>query len=240
MTAHKRLTIGLFGFGVVGEGLYKVLQQTSSLNATIKKIGIKDGNKKRSAPSELFTTDKDEILNNDTINVIVEVINESEPAFQIVSKALMNGKAVVSASKKMIAEHLPELLRLQRDTDMPFLYESSACASIPVIRNLEEYYDNDLLHSLRAVVNGSTNYILTKMFEEKLDFKQALLLAQQLGFAESDPKLDVEGIDAVNKWTLLLTHAYGIVANPKRIVFNGIQNIQAGDATVAAEKHYEI
>src|SRR5450432_2258571 len=240
MTAHRRLTIGLFGFGVVGEGLYKVLHQTSSLNATIKKICIKNGKKKRNAPSELFTTDKDELLNDETINVIVEVINESEPAFQIVSKALMNGKAVVSASKKMIAEHLPELLQLQRDTDMPFLCESSACASIPVIRNLEEYYDNDLLHSLRAIVNGSTNFILTKMFEEKLDFKQALLLAQQLGFAESDPSLDVEGIDAVNKWSLLLTHAYGIVANPKKIVFNGIQNIQAGDATVAAEKHYEI
>jgi homoserine dehydrogenase len=107
MTAHKRLTIGLFGFGVVGEGLYKVLQQTSSLNATIKKICIKDGKKKRNAPSELFTTDKDELLDDETINVIVEVINESEPAFQIVSKALINGKAVVSASKKMIAEHLP-------------------------------------------------------------------------------------------------------------------------------------
>ena len=93
---------------------------------------------------------------------------------------------------------------------------------------------------MRAIVNGSTNFILTKMFEEKLDFKQALLMAQQLGFAESDPSLDVEGIDAVNKWTLLLAHAYGIIADPKNIVFNGIQNIQAGDATVAAEKHYEI
>src|SRR5450432_2836812 len=240
MTAHKRLTIGLFGFGVVGEGLYKVLHQTSSLNATIKKICIKNGKKKRNAPSELFTTDKDELLNDETINVIVEVINESEPAFQIVSKALMNGKAVVSASKKMIAEHLPELLQLQRDTDMPFLYESSACASIPVIRNLEEYYDNDLLHSLRAVVNGSTNYILTKMFEEKLNFKTALLQAQQLGFAEADPTLDVDGWDAVNKWVILLCHAYGIVTHPDEIVFSGIQNIDAGDANVGREKNYEI
>lgn len=132
------------------------------------------------------------------------------------------------------------MLELQKETDRSILYEAAACASIPVIRNLEEYYDNDLLHSLRAIVNGSTNFILTKMFEEKLDFKQALLLAQQLGFAESDPSLDVEGIDAVNKWALLLAHAYGIVADPKKIVFNGIQNIQAGDATVAAEKHYEI
>jgi len=240
MEAHKKLTIGLFGFGVVGEGLYRILQQTPSLKANIKKVCIKHPGKKRNAPEDLFTTNKDELLNDPEINVIVEVINETEPAFEIVTTALKQGKDVVSASKKMLAEHLAALLDLQKQTDRSILYEAAACASIPVIRNLEEYYDNDLLHSLRAIVNGSTNFILTKMFEEKLDFKQALLLAQQLGFAESDPSLDVEGIDAVNKWALLLVHAYGIVADPKKIVFNGIQNIQAGDATVAAEKHYEI
>jgi homoserine dehydrogenase len=240
MEAHKQLTIGLFGFGVVGEGLYKVLQQTPSLKASIKKVCIKHPGKKRSAPDELFTTDKNILLNDPEINVIVEVINESEPAFDIVSTALRNGKDVVSASKKMIAEHLPELLGLQKQTDRSFLYEAAACASIPVIRNLEEYYDNDLLHSIKAIVNGSTNFILTKMFEEKLDFQQALLLAQQLGFAESDPSLDVEGWDAVNKWTFLLTHAYGIVEQPDNIVFNGIQNIQGSDAAVAAEKHFDI
>ncbi|HZE83369.1 MAG TPA: homoserine dehydrogenase, partial [Puia sp.] len=122
----------------------------------------------------------------------------------------------------------------------PFLYEASCCASMPIIRNLEEYYDNDLLHSIKAIVNGSTNFILTKMFEEKLDFQQALLLAQQLGFAESDPSLDVEGFDAANKWTFLLTHAYGIVEETGNLVFNGIQHIQPGDAVVAREKHYDI
>jgi homoserine dehydrogenase len=240
MTAHRRLTIGLFGFGVVGEGLYKVLHQTSSLNATIKKICIKDANKKRNAPEELFTTDRDELLDDETINVIVEVINESEAAFEIVSKALKNGKAVVSASKKMIAEHLAQLLQLQQETGQPFLYESSACASIPVIRNLEEYYDNDLLHSLRAIVNGSTNYILTKMFENKLDFKTALLQAQQLGFAEANPILDVDGWDAVHKWVILLCHAYGIIATTDNILFTGIQNINENDANVGREKNYEI
>jgi homoserine dehydrogenase len=240
MEAHKQLTIGLFGFGVVGEGLYKVLQQTPSLKARIKRVCIKNPEKKRNAPPELFTTDKNALLNDPEINVIVEVINESGPAFEIVSTALKNGKEVVSASKKMIAEHLPELLGLQKKTERSFLYEAAACASIPVIRNLEEYYDNDLLHSIKAIVNGSTNFILTKMFEEKLDFRQALLLAQQLGFAESDPSLDVEGYDAVNKWAFLLTHAYGIVEHPDRLVFNGIQNIQSGDAIVAAEKHLDI
>jgi homoserine dehydrogenase len=240
MEAHKQLTIGLFGFGVVGEGLYKVLQQTPSLKATIKKVCIKNPGKKREAPAELFTTDKDVLLNNPEINVIVEVINESEPAFEIVSTALKNGKDVVSASKKMIAEHLPEILGLQQKTGRSVLYEAAACASIPVIRNLEEYYDNDLLHSIKAIVNGSTNFILTKMFEDKLGYQQAVLLAQQLGFAETDPSLDVEGYDAANKWTFLLTHAYGIVETTDNIVFNGIQNIQGSDATVAAEKHFDI
>jgi homoserine dehydrogenase len=240
MDAHKQLVIGMFGFGVVGEGLYKVLHQTPSLKASIKKICIKNPGKPRNAPAELFTTDKDELLNDQDINVIVEVIDDANAAFVIVSTALKNNKSVVSASKKMIAENLPEILQLQQDTGESFLCEAAACASIPVIRNLEEYYDNDLLHSIKAIVNGSTNFILTRMFEDKLDFKAALMLAQQLGFAESNPKLDVEGYDAVNKWTFLLTHAYGIVEHPNNIVFTGIQNIQAGDATVATEKHFEI
>mgnify|MGYP003513240698 FL=1 len=240
MNVHQQLNIGLFGFGVVGEGLYKVLEQTPSLQATIKRVCIKNPDKKRNAPATLFTTDRFELLNDPEINVIVEVINESEPAFEIVSTALKNGKAVVSASKKMIAEHLPEILAMQQQYGQPFLCESAACASIPVIRNLEEYYDNDLLHSIRAIVNGSTNFILTKMFEDKLDFKQALILAQQLGFAEADPSLDVDGWDALNKWTFLLTHAYGIVEKPENIVFNGIQSIKLSDAVVARERNYEI
>ncbi|OYW17078.1 MAG: homoserine dehydrogenase, partial [Sphingobacteriales bacterium 12-47-4] len=240
MESHKQLTIGLFGFGVVGEGLYRVLQQTPSLKARIKKICIKDASKKRIAPAELFTTDKDELLFDPEINVIVEVINETEPAFHIVTTALKNGKEVVSASKKMLAEHYPELLALQKSTGLSLLYEAAACASIPVIRNLEEYYDNDLLHGIKAIVNGSTNFILTKIFEDKLEFQEALMLAQQLGFAEADPKLDVEGYDALHKWIILLNHAYGITASPKDLVFSGIQNIQLSDAVVATEKQYAI
>ncbi len=240
MSTDKKLVIGLFGFGVVGEGLYKVLQQTPSLKAEIRKVCIKNPGKKRNAPGELFTTDKNDLLFDENINVIVEVIDDSVAAFEIVSTAFKNGKAVVSASKKMIAEHLPEILQFQKETGLPFLCEAAACASIPVIRNLEEYYDNDLLHGIKAIVNGSTNFILTKMFEDKLEFVEALLRAQQLGFAESNPALDVEGYDAVNKWTFLLTHAYGIVKHPDEILFTGIQNIQLTDAAVAKEKNYDI
>lgn len=240
MSKHRQLVIGMFGFGVVGEGLYKVLKQTPSLSASIKKVCIKNPGKKRNAPDELFTTDKNELLEDKEINVIVEVIDDSVAAFEIVKTALKNKKEVVSSSKKMIAEHLQELLDIQQKTGRSFLYESSACASIPAIRNLEEYYDNDLLHSIRAIVNGSTNFILTKMFDENLGFKEALLLAQQLGFAESNPTLDVEGFDALNKWAIFLCHAYGIVTTPDQILFTGIQNIHKSDAAVAKARGQQI
>ncbi len=237
---QKKLSIGLFGFGVVGTGLYKVLKQTASLNAQIKKVCIKHPEKKREAPGELFTIDPEVLLQDESINVIVELIDDADAAYQIVSRALISGKAVVSANKKMIAEHLPELLELQAKYNTPFLYESACCASIPVIRNLEEYYDNDLLQSLNGIVNGSTNYILTRVFQDKLNFDEALALAQAEGFAESNPKLDVEGIDAVNKLSILLAHAYGIVAYPQDIIHSGIQHLQPYDATFAQEKGYEI
>jgi len=240
MGSEKTLVIGMFGFGVVGEGLYKILKQTPSLKASIKKACIKNTTKKRNAPASLFTSDKNDILFDPEINVVVEVINDSEAGYEIVTTALKNGKDVVSASKKMLAEHLPELIQLQETTGKSLLYEASACASIPVIRNLEEYYDNDLLHAIKAIVNGSTNFILTKMFEEKLNFKEALLLAQQLGFAESDPTLDIEGFDAANKWVLLLAHSYGINITIDQMLFNGITQIDEMDAKVAAAKNQSI
>ncbi|MFY8090065.1 MAG: homoserine dehydrogenase [Chitinophagaceae bacterium] len=237
---QNKLTIGLIGFGVVGEGVYKVLQRTPSLKAYIKKVCVKDSTKKRNAPQELFTTDAYSILNDPEINVVVEVISDTEAAFEFVSTALKNKKNVVSASKKMIAENFNELLKLQKENNVSLLYEASCAASIPVLRNLEEYYDNDLLVSTNGIINGSTNYILTKMLEDKIDFKQALLQAQQLGFAEANPSLDVEGIDAVNKWSIILAHAFGIIQHPKNIVHAGIQNITAFDFKIAEENNQDI
>ena len=178
-----QLNIGLFGFGVVGEGLYKVLAHTPGLHAQIKKVCIKHPEKERNAPAELFTTDAAMLLDDAGINVIVELIDDADAAHAIVTTALSRGKAVVSANKKMIAEHIGELIALQQVHDVPFLYEAACCASIPVIRNLEEYYDNDLLQGISGIVNGSTNYILTKIFEENIGFEQALAQAQQAGFA---------------------------------------------------------
>ena len=188
MKQDKVLQIGLFGFGVVGEGIYKVLQQTPSLQANIKKVCIKHADKERNAPSDLFTTEYTALLNDQEIDLIVELIDDANEAYKIVSTALRNKKSVVSANKKMIAEHLQELIALQNENGVSFLYEAAVCGSIPIIRNLEEYYDNDLLQSICGIVNGSTNYILTKIIEEGLTYQEALLKAQQLGFAERNPE----------------------------------------------------
>lgn len=236
----KKLCIGLFGFGVVGKGLYDVLHSTPTLQATIKKICIKNNSKQRSIAAENFTTDADVLLDDANINVIVELIDDADAAFTVVKKALQSGKAVVSANKKMIAEHFEELYALQQKYNTSFLYEASCCASIPIIRNLEEYYDNDLLKSFRGIINGSTNFILTKIFQEQVEFNEALLLAKQLGFAESNPILDIGGFDAANKLSILLAHSFGIIAKTDQFIFNGITNISLHDATVAKEKKYSI
>ncbi|MBC8046514.1 MAG: homoserine dehydrogenase, partial [Fimbriimonadaceae bacterium] len=236
----KKLILGLFGFGCVGQGLHTVLNQTHGIKAGIKKICIKHADKKRSVDPCYFTTDKNEILFDDEINVIVELIDDADAAFEIVKTAMQNGKAVVSANKKMIAEHLYELYELQQKYNVPFLYEGAVCASIPIIRNLEEYYDNDLLNSLEGIVNGSTNYILTKIFDENKSFELALSEAQELGFAETDPTLDIEGFDPKYKLCILLLHAFGIFVKPENIFNFGIQRLNDFDINYARQKNAKI
>ena len=240
MLHNNQLNIGLFGFGVVGKGLYDVLHSTPTLQSSIKKICIKNIDKKRSIAAENFTTDAAMLLKDENINVIVELIDDADAAFEIVKTALQNGKAVVSANKKMIAAHFQELLQLQQTHNTPFLYEAACCASMPIVRNLEEYYDNDLLRSFRGIINGSTNFILTKIIDEQLEFNQALCLAQQLGFAESDPTLDTEGFDAANKLSILLAHSFGVITKTDQFIFNGITAVSLSDALVAKEKKYTI
>ena len=240
MANNNQLTIGLFGFGTVGKGLYDVLHSTPTLQSSIKKICIRQIDKKRSIAAHHFTTDASVLLNDESLNVIVELIDDSAAAFEIVKTALQNRKAVVSANKKMIAEHFEELLQLQQEYQTPFLYEAACCASMPIVRNLEEYYDNDLLRSIRGIINGSTNFILSKMFEEQLSFSKAVLFAQQAGFAESDPTLDTRGFDAANKLSILLAHSFGVIAKPDQFIFNGIENISLDDANVAREKNHTI
>ena len=224
---RKQLNIGLFGFGCVGYGLYEVLENTPTLKASIKKICVKNKAKQRPIPSDRFTFDRNDILNDEEINVVVELIDDADSAFEIVSAALRKGKAVVTANKKMIAEHLQELIALQRTYDVPLLYEASCCASIPILRNLEEYYDNELLDSVEGIVNGSTNYILTKMSEESQSYQNALSEAQAKGYAESNPLLDTGGFDAKYKLLIIAAHAFGGVLKPDQIFNAGIDRIGA-------------
>jgi homoserine dehydrogenase len=235
----KKLNIGLFGFGVVGQGLYDIIK-TKHLNLEIVKIAIKDANKARSLPAHLFTTDRDELLNNPEINTIVELINDTEAAFEIVSRALSSGKNVVSSSKKMIALYLDELIELQQKHGTSLLYEGAVCGSIPIIRNLEEYYDNELLHSISGIFNGSSNYILSKGFNENMDYDTALQQAQDLGFAETDPTSDVGGFDAKYKLVIAAAHAYGVVVHPDEVFNFGIQNLSAHDLQYAREKNLKV
>ncbi len=236
----KKLTIGLFGYGVVGTGLYDVLHKSKTVDATIKKIVVKHKDKHRNISPEHFHFDKNEILNDDEINVVVELIDDADAAYEIVTTALKKGKAVVSANKKLIAEHFEELYELQQKYNVPFLYEAAVCGSIPIIRNLEEYYNNDFLQSIQGIVNGSTNYILTKTFQENLSFDEALKEAKEKGYAESNPILDTGGFDARSKLQILLAHSFGIKTVPEDVFNVGIQNLGDLELKFAKEKNLQI
>jgi homoserine dehydrogenase len=237
---HRHLTLGLFGFGCVGQGLYHVLDETQGIKAEIKKICVKNRNKTRTLPEDIFTFNKEDVLNDPAIDVIVELIDDANAAFDIVKTALQNGKAVVTANKKMLAEHLEEIYLLQQQYGKPVLYEGAVCGSIPIIRNLEEYYDNDLLTGIEGIFNGSTNYILTKVFEEKKSYEVALQQAQALGFAESDPSLDVKGYDPKFKLAIAIAHTFGVFVKPETIINIGIDRISDLDLKFAYDNHYAI
>jgi homoserine dehydrogenase len=237
---QQKLRIGLFGYGCVGQGLHDVLNSSKGFKADIVKICVKDRNKKRRLPMSNFTFDKNEILNDPNINTIVELIDDAEEAFSIVTTAMKSGKSVVSANKMMIAKHFRELVTLQEEYNVSLLYEASAGASIPIIRNLEEYYDNELLYSLRGILNGTTNYILTKMYNEGITYDSALKEAQEKGFAETDPTLDVEGFDAKFKLCIITGHAYGLFLDPVEVFHYGISKISEFDIKYAREKGFKI
>ncbi|MBQ2373693.1 MAG: homoserine dehydrogenase [Alistipes sp.] len=231
----KKLNIGLFGFGTVGSGLYDVLKRIGSKNVEIKRICVRDISKKRAIEAE-FTNNPDDIFNDPDINFIVELIDDADAAYTIVKRALQMELPVVSGNKKMLAHHIEELIELQARYNVALLYDASACGSIPVIRNLEEYYDNDLLTSVKGILNGSSNFILSKIFNEKMSYADALKLAQDLGFAESNPSLDIDGWDSLFKLIIITIHAFGLYVAPEKIFTYGISNMCDEDIRFANEK----
>ena len=240
MTENKIIRIGLFGFGCVGYGLYNVLRQSAGFRAEIKTICIKHPEKQRPVSAAIFTTNPDLILDDPDIDVVVELTDDADAAFAILQKALGKGKPVVSANKKMLAMHFEEIRNLQAETGVPVLYEAAVCASIPIIRSLDAYYDNDVLSRIEGIVNGSTNYILTRALNEGLSYAETLAQAQALGYAESNPALDVLGLDACNKLAILSAHAFGIPLQPADMLCIGIEQIGETERHYARLNGYKI
>lgn len=238
---NKQINIGLFGFGTVGKGLYDVLKKIQPENVSIVKVCVRNVAKHSAEAPELeFTSNADDIFTDSRINFIVELIDDAEAAYGIVKRALQAKIPVVSGNKKMLARHIQEMIQLQRDNDTALLYDASACGSIPVIRNLEEYYDNDLLISVKGILNGSSNFILSKIFNEGMNYAEALKLAQDLGFAESDPTLDIGGWDSLFKLIIITIHAFGVYVEPEQIFTFGIGNMNEHDIQFAHEKRRRV
>lgn len=238
---NKQINIGLFGFGTVGKGLYDVLKKIQPENVSIVKVCVRNVAKHSAEAPELeFTSNADDIFTDSRINFIVELIDDAEAAYGIVKRALQAKIPVVSGNKKMLARHIQEMIQLQRDNDTALLYDASACGSIPVIRNLEEYYDNDLLISVKGILNGSSNFILSKIFNEGMNYAEALKLAQDLGFAESDPTLDIGGWDSLFKLIIITIHAFGVYVEPEQIFTFGIGNMNEHDIQFVHEKRRRV
>lgn len=227
------LTIGLFGFGCVGQGLWKIAEQRSDIQ--IKKICVKSPHKPRPLPESYFTFNPNDILTDPEIDVVVELIDDAGAALQILKNALQQGKHVVTANKKMLAENIYEVLRLQRQHQRSVLYEAAVCGSIPVIRALEDYYAHQDITAISGIFNGSTNYILTRVLDENRTYDEALHEAQKAGFAEANPTLDVEGLDPRYKLSLAILHAFGIVVLPEQIPVAGISKIGTEEVRFARQ-----
>ncbi len=233
-----RLKLGIFGFGCVGQGLYHILTDRG-LPYDIVGIGVKDKSKPRPISTDNFSYDPHEILDNPEIDIIVEVIDDSEQALEIVRKALLSGKNVVTANKKMVADHFEELQALQKNGSI-LRYEAAVCGSIPIINTLDTFHAAEPIEAITGIFNGSSNFILTQIEKKGLSYQDALKLAQELGFAESDPTLDVGGFDTLNKLVILLAHGFGVGTTPTGLFNLGIQNLNSEDFNFAKSRSLRI
>lgn len=238
----KKIKIGLFGLGTVGLGIHSIIGRARNTHAEIRRICVRSLDKPRpdAVDRALLTDSADDIFNDPEINLIIEVIDNADAAYAIVCEALRRGIPVVSGNKAMIARHLPELIELQRLHNTALLYDASSCGSIPVIRNLEEYYDNDLLLEVKGILNGSSNFILSQVFDHGRDYADALAEAQALGFAEADPSFDIEGYDSLFKLVIITVHALGVYVAPADVFTYGISTIAEPDIRRAREKGMKI
>ncbi|WP_017379632.1 homoserine dehydrogenase [Paenisporosarcina sp. TG-14] len=245
----NEISIGLLGLGTVGSGVATILQQHQQdltyklgVQVSIKKVLIKDKNKERlsSLDPNVFTTDVWDILDDPSIDIIVEVMGGIEGAKHAIESALRSGKQVVTANKDVMAEHGHELLKLADLEKCDLFYEASVAGGIPIIRTLEDGLASDRISSLMGIVNGTTNYILTKMKQENMSYETALAEATLLGYAESDPSADVDGLDAARKMVILSSLAFSTEVHLDDVLVRGMKDIQAGDLELAEGFGYTI
>ena len=243
------MNIGLLGFGNVGQSVLDILIENQTLltqrtdtHLTVSKILVRDINKKRSGHTDnvIFTDNADDILNDPEIDIIVEVMGGEFPAYDYIKQALNNKKYVVTANKEVMSKHKREFFQIAFDNNVDIYYEAAVGGGIPLIRTLKVGLAANKIESLYGIVNGTTNYILTKIEEEHQDFDVVLKKAQDLGFAEADPTMDIAGLDSAHKLVILAAVAFKVDIQLDDLFHEGIQNITLKDIQYANELGYTI
>lgn len=245
----ERVNVGIIGFGTVGAGTAKILlskrrELESRLGLTIVLKNIADLDTKRDRgirlPAGLLIKDAHKILNDPEIDIVVELIGGIHPAREIILQAIRNGKRVVTANKALLATEGHEIFRSAGKNKMDIGFEASVAGSIPIIKVVRESLIGNNIQSIYGIINGTANYILTKMTEDGVDFTTALGEAQELGYAEADPTFDVEGIDSAHKLTILAALSFGVPFSFRKVYTEGIMKITPLDIQFASEFGYKI
>lgn len=249
MRDNGQINIGLLGLGVVGGGTVQALVENAGLIANrigvrlnVAKVAVRDVAKKRDVdlPASLLTTRPEEVLDNPDIDIVCELIGGVDPAKGYVIRALENGKSVVTANKEMIAKAGGELMHLAEEKKLDFLFEGSVAGGIPVIQPLKQALAANRFHEVMGIVNGTTNYILTKMAAEGAEFADVLKEAQERGYAEPDPTNDIQGYDAQYKIAILTSIAFNSRVNIADIHVEGITRVSKRDFEMAGILGYAI
>lgn len=247
----KTLGIGLAGFGTVGSGVWNILARNGKLiterthntvEMEIRRIVVRDLEKPREAdaPPELFSTDLATLIEDPTIDIVVELIGGTTIAFHLVAAALKAGKPVVTGNKALLAERGAELFALSKEHNTPIHFEAAVAGAIPVIKAVQESFIGNQIQSLVGIINGTSNYILQRMTEAGLGYPEALAEAKDLGYAEADETLDVNGWDAAHKAILLASLSYGTLIDYKDVYVRGIEMVTPLDIKFAKELGYVI
>jgi len=245
----KEIKIGLIGFGTVGSGVVEALQKdggqiaaSKGIKLVLSKIADKDLEKKRSVAVDkaLLTKDAYDIINDPSIGLVIEVVGGTDPALKFILDSIRAGKHVVTSNKEVIAKHGPRIFEEADKKGVRVLFEGSVGGGIPIISSLKEILSGNFVQEVYGIVNGTTNYILSKMTLSGRDFGDVLKEAQSLGFAEADPKNDVEGYDASYKAAILAMVAFGKKVRWEDVYFEGIKGISAEDINFAKELGYVI